>query len=468
MKVLQFLNDNIVWGLPMLILMMGTGLILTIVTKGVVFRKFGTLMKYTLATIFKRQKVEDEGAISPFQAVATALAATVGTGNIVGVAVAIQTGGPGAIFWMWISSLLGMVTKYAEVTLSVAYRERNEKGELVGGPMYYIEKGTGKKWLALLFSLFGALAAFGIGSSVQSNSLAGGVESSFGIEPWVTGIVISILAGAVLIGGIKRISSVAEILVPFMAVFYIVGALIVLVINRELIPSAFATIFKDAFTGTAATGGFLGASVMYATRIGVSRGVFTHEAGLGSAPIAHASAENDHPARQGLWGAFEVFFDSIVMCTITALVIITSGLWKADPMLDGNALSQVAFNNAFSGGQYVVSIGLVLFAFATIIAWYYYGEKCIEYLAGQKAIPLYCVIYIITIFIGCISELDLVWELADLLNGLMAIPNLIGLLILTPVIKKLSDDFWKEPHRTRPRDENFKEFLTYKNRPSNS
>lgn len=461
--VIEFLNRNIFWGIPMLLLILVSGCYLTFITKGVIFRRFGTVMKYTLKTIFKRNKVEDAGAITPFQAVSTALAATVGTGNIVGVAVAIQTGGPGAIFWMLMAALLGMVTKYAEVTLSVAYRVRNADGNFTGGPMYYITKGLGKKWLAVLFCLFGSIASFGIGNMVQANSLSGGVQASFGISPWITGLVITVLAGLVLIGGIKRISKVAEILVPFMAVLYIIGTLIVLVVNSNLIPAAVGMIVSHAFTGTAAGGGFLGASIMYGARIGVARGVFTNEAGLGSAPIAHATAETDHPARQGLWGAFEVFFDTIVMCFMTALVIITSGLWNAAPMLSGNALAQTAFSNAFAGGGYVVSVGLVLFAFATIIAWYYYGEKCVEFIAGAKGIQIYRLFFVLAIYIGSVAKLTVVWELADLLNGLMAVPNLIALIALSPVIRNLSNDFFADPHRIRPKNEDFTRLLILKN-----
>lgn len=461
------LNDNVIWGLPMVILMIGTGIFLLFLTKGVIFTKFHVVMRYTTKTLFqKRDKAQIEaGAISPFQAVCTALAATVGTGNIVGVALAITTGGPGAVFWLWISALVGMVIKYCEVTLSQAYRTTNEKGEIVGGPMYYISKGMGKKWLAVLFAIFGGLASLGIGASVQANALAGGVNATFGIQTWIIGIVVAVLGALIFIGGIKRIANVTELLVPFMSILYIAGALVVLVINVEQIPSAFALIIKNTFTGTAATGGFLGATVMYACRIGMARGVFTHEAGMGSAPIAHAAAFTDHPARQGLWGAFEVFFDSIVMCTITALVILTSGLWHdAAYVGDTRAMSSQAFENAFVGGQYIVTVGLCLFAFATIIAWYYYGEKCIEYLTkGNKVVKLfYQIVYTLMIFWGCVASLDAVWEFADLFNGLMAVPNLIALIFLAPVIKCLSDNFFKDPDFIRPKDTDYSHLLQNK------
>ena len=460
LNVIGYLNDNIVWGLPMVILMLGTGIFLTVLTKGVIFTKFHIVMRYTTKTLFRKvdkSKLE-EGAITPFQAVCTALAATVGTGNIVGVALAIATGGPGAVFWLWISALVGMVIKYCEVTVSMAYRTTNEKGELVGGPMYYITRGMGKKWLAILFALLGGLASLGIGASVQANALAGGVNATFGVPTWTVGIVVAALGALIFIGGIKRIANVTEFLVPFMSILYIVGALIVLIINIDQIPTAFGLIIKNTFTGTAAMGGFLGASVMYACRIGMARGVFTHEAGMGSAPIAHASADNDHPARQGLWGAFEVFFDSIVMCTVTALVILTSGLWF-DPALVGDtrAMSATAFENAFTGGQYIVTVGICLFAFATIVAWYYYGEKCVEYLSkGSKLVKLgYQIIYTAMVYVGCVASLDAVWEFADLFNGLMAIPNLIALIVLAPAIKRLSDDFFHDPDAQRPKNTDF-------------
>ena len=464
MNLIGKLNDNVIWGLPMVFLMIGTGIFLTILTKGVIFTKFNIVMRYTTKTLFKKvdkSKLE-EGAITPFQAVCTALAATVGTGNIVGVALAIATGGPGAIFWLWVSALVGMVIKYCEVTLSQAYRTVNEQGEIVGGPMYYITKGVGQKWLAILFVIFGSFASLGIGASVQANALAGGVNASFGIPTWVIGIIVAALGALIFIGGIKRIANVTELLVPFMSILYIAGAIIVLIVNAAEIPAACGLIIKNTFTGTAATGGFLGASVMYACRIGMARGVFTHEAGMGSAPIAHASADNDHPARQGLWGAFEVFFDSIVMCTITALVILTSGLWY-DPALVGDtrAMSSFAFENAFTGGQYIVTVGLCLFAFATIIAWYYYGEKCVEYLSKGNMLVrrIYQIVYTAMIYVGCVASLDAVWEFADLFNGLMAVPNLIALIVLAPVIKRISDDFFRDPDTIRPKDSDFSHLL---------
>lgn len=462
-NVVVWLNDNIVWGIPMLVLMLGTGLFLTIRTRGIIFTRFGTVMGNTLKTIFKKQTNTEEGTITPFQAVCTALAATVGTGNIVGIAVAISVGGPGAIFWMWFSAVLGMVTKYCEVTLAVAYREKNAQGEYVGGPMYYISKGLGWTKMAVIFCILAVLASFGVGNMVQANAVSGGLKSALNVPTYVTGFILALLVGLVIIGGIKRISSVAEKLVPFMAVMYIVAAIIVLIININKIPAALLMIVSDAFTGTAAVGGFIGSTMLYAARIGVSRGVFTNEAGLGSAPIAHASANTDHPSRQGCWGSFEVFFDTIIMCTITALVILTSGLWT-DKSMDGAQMSLTAFGNAIVGGQYIVSIGIVLFAFATIIAWYYYAEKALEYIAGRKAITIYRIVFVILVFLGSVATIDMVWELADFFNGLMAIPNLLALIALSSCIGKLTNDFFKNPKMIRPKNTSFNSFLIFKNK----
>jgi len=464
LDMISWLNDNIIWGIPMLILMLGTGIYLSFRTRGAIFTRFGTVMGNTLKTIFKPQKSDVDGTITPFQAVCTALAATVGTGNIVGIAVAISIGGPGAIFWMWVCAVLGMVTKFCETTLAVAYREKNKQGDFVGGPMYYISKGLGWKNIAIVFCLFAVLASFGVGNMVQANAVSGGLESAFHLPTYVTGIVLALLVGLVIIGGIKRIANVAEKLVPFMAVMYIAVAVTVLIINIEKVPAALVVIVKDAFSGTAAAGGFAGSTMLYAARIGVARGVFTNEAGLGSAPIAHACAKTDHPARQGCWGAFEVFFDTIVMCTITALVIIISGLWKSG--VDGTAISLEAFNSAIPGGNYVVSVGLVLFAFATIIAWYYYAEKALEYIAGYRAVRVYQAVFVVLVFVGCVAEIDVVWQLADLFNGMMAIPNLIALIALSATIVKLTQDFFQDPTRIRPNDTSFASMLQLRGKSS--
>ncbi len=426
METVKWLNDTIIWGIPMLVLMLGTGLYLTFKTRAVIFIRFGTVMANALKTIFRKPEETEAGTITPFQAVCTALAGTVGTGNIVGVAVAISVGGPGAIFWMWTSAVLGMVTKYAETTLALAYREKNAQGNYVGGPMYYISKGH-----ALSF------------------------------PAWASGLLLALFVALVVVGGIKRIASVAEKLVPFMSLIYTGAAIFILIIQWRQIPSALAMIVAGAFTGTAAVGGFAGASLLYAARIGVARGVFTNEAGLGSAPIAHSSADTDHPARQGCWGAFEVFFDTIIMCTITALVIIISGTWK-DASIDGTEMSNRAFSAAIPGGEYIIAICIVLFAFATTIAWYYYSEKAIEYIAGQKTILVYRIFFIGSLVYGAVAAVNDVWEISDLSNGLMAIPNLIALIGLAGPVVALTDDFFSDPKTIRPKDHSYASLIRIK------
>lgn len=454
METVKWLNDTIIWGIPMLVLMLGTGLYLTVKTKAVIFTRFGTVMANTLKTVFRKPKEIEAGTITPFQAVCTALAGTVGTGNIVGVAVAISVGGPGAIFWMWMSAILGMVTKYAETTLALAYREKNAKGEYVGGPMYYISKGLGFPKLAYLFCLLTAFSSIGGGNIVQANAVAGSLEDAVSIPALASGLLLALFVALVVVGGIKRIASVAEKLIPFMSLIYTGAAIYILIVQRSQIPSALTIIFTDAFTGTAAVGGFTGATLMYAARIGVARGVFTNEAGLGSAPIAHSTANTDHPARQGCWGAFEVFFDTLIMCTITALVIIISGTWK-DAAIDGTEMSNRAFSAVIPGGEYIISIGIVLFAFATTIAWYYYSEKAIEYIAGKKTILVYRFFYIASLVYGAVATVDVVWEISDLFNGLMAIPNLIALIGLTGPIVALTDDFFADPETIRPKGQSY-------------
>ncbi len=452
-KMLEGLNAlfaavaGFLWGLPLSGSVVAVGIVVTVISGLIVYRRFGFILKNTFGKMFDKS-VADEGGITPFQAVSTALAATVGTGNIVGVTTAIINGGPGAIFWMWLAAILGMTTKFAEVTLAVAYRERNELGEFSGGPMYYIKNGLGQGWMAKIFALFAAFAAFGIGSMVQSNSIAGAVQNQFNIPPWLTGAVIVVGAGFILIGGIKRIGQVAEKLVPFMAAFYIMGAIIILIINAGHLPGAFGAIFTNAFTGRAAFGGFAGATLSQAIRFGIARGVFTNEAGLGSAPIAHAAATTDHPARQGMWGAFEVFVDTILVCSMTALVIISSEMWHNSD-LRGAALTTAAFNEGIPLiGGYIVTLGLVLFAFTTIIGWCYYGEKSAEYLFNTaKVIVPYRIVFIGLAFLGALQEIDLVWNVADTLNALMALPNLIAVLVLAPVVSKLAKQFFSDPER---------------------
>lgn len=432
--------NGIVWGPILLVLIVGTGLYMSVNTGFFSITKLGYILKNTLLKMFSKDK-KGEGEVTAFQAVATALAATVGTGNIAGVATAIAIGGPGAVFWLWLAALLGMTTKFSEVVLAVNYREKTQDGRFVGGPMYYITNGLGWKWLAVLFAVFGAIAAFGIGNMVQSNSVALAMESSFGVAPMVTGIILAVVTALVIVGGIKRIGAFTEILVPFMAAIYIIGGIIVLVAKADQIPHAFSLIFGQAFTGTAAVGGFAGSTIMMAIRYGVARGVFTNEAGLGSAPIAHAAATTDHPVRQGLWGVFEVFVDTIVICSMTALAILTTGVWNSGQ--SGAVLTSMAFETALPGiGNYIVSIGLVLFAYSTIIGWEYYGERCFEYLVGTKPIMAYRVLWVVCVVIGAIGGLEFMWSLADTLNGLMAFPNLIAVLALSPVVFKLTKEFF--------------------------
>lgn len=452
----QLVND-FVWGLPMLVLLIGAGILLAVRTRFAIYKNFKVVMKETFGSLFGKQEVE-EGTITPFQAVSTAMAASVGTGNIAGVALAISVGGPGAILWMWLAAILGMTTKFAEVTLSVATRQKNDVGEWVGGPMYYIKNGLNNKWLSKIFALFAMLAPLGVGSMVQANSMSEVLNNTFSIPTWVTGIVLLVSAGLVILGGISRISSFAEKIVPAMAGLYVLGGLVILFIQRDQIPAAIQMIFSNAFTGTAATGGFLGATVQMAVRHGISRGVFTNEAGLGSGPIAHAPANTDHPVRQGLWGAFEVFIDTIVVCSLTALVIITSGVWKNGD-LAGASMTTAAFESGFTGGGYIVTIGLVLFAFTTVIGWYYYGEKAFGFLMQTtKFTNLYRIVYIACLFIGSVGGLSVIWGIADTLNGLMAIPNLIALFALSGMVARLSADFFKDPSRIRSKETDWLSF----------
>lgn len=436
--------NEFVWGPPMLLLLVGTGVYFSIRTKFISITKIGYVLKNTLLKIFKKDQ-KGEGDITAFQAVSTALAATVGTGNIAGVATAISIGGPGAIFWMWVSAIFGMTTKFAEVVLSIEFREKNAKGDFVGGPMYYIDKGLkNKKWLAYSFAGFGALAAFGIGNMVQSNSVADALNYSFGMPKIVTGLILATLAAFVILGGIKRIGVVTERLVPFMAAFYILGALFIVLRNISHVGEAFSLIFASAFSPASAVGGFAGSTVAMAMRRGISRGVFSNEAGLGSAPIAHAAATTDHPVRQGLWGIFEVFMDTIVICTLTALSIMMSGVWNSGAT--GSALTTAAFDSAMPFGGVIVSIGILLFAFSTILGWAYYGEKCIEFIAGPKSIFFYRLVYIPLIAVGAVGGLHTLWDLSDTLNGLMAIPNLIGLLLLSPIVIKRTKEFFNKEY----------------------
>lgn len=437
--------NSIVWGPMMLVLILGVGLFLMLGLRLMPILKLGTGFKLLFAGRHAKKDEESEGEISPFQALMTALSATVGTGNIAGVATAVFLGGPGALFWMWCTALVGMATKYSEAVLAVKYREVDEEGNHVGGPMYYIKNGLGAKWawLGTLFAIFGAVAAFGIGNTVQSNSVADVLHSNFGWDTWMTGAVMMVLVGAVLIGGIKRIGNVAGALVPLMAIAYLGAGLVVLAINADALPHALNLVFTHAFTGTAAEGGFAGAAVWMAIRFGVARGIFSNEAGLGSAPIAHAAAQTKNPVRQGLVAMLGTFIDTIIICSITGLVIITSGTWTSGE--SGAALTSAAFSQALPGiGNYIVAISLAIFAFTTIIGWSFYGERCVEFLFGIKAIKPYRILWILAVPLGASVSLDFIWLLADTLNALMAIPNLIALILLSPVVFALTREYFSK------------------------
>ncbi|MGX5220495.1 alanine/glycine:cation symporter family protein [Pseudomonas segetis] len=442
---MEFINtlvnsiNGLVWGPPMLVAILGTGLFLMLRLKFMPLSKIGA----GFSLMWKGRKKDDDasGEISPFQALMTCLAATVGTGNIAGVATAIFLGGPGALFWMWCTALVGMATKYCEVVLAVHYREKDDRGEHVGGPMYAIKNGLGQKWLWLgtAFAIFGGLAGFGIGNMVQVNSMAHALESTFNVPLWVTGVVSMVAVGLVILGGIKRIGVVAAALVPFMCVAYIVASIVVLVVFADQIPNAFGMIFTYAFSPAAATGGFAGAAVMAAIRFGVARGIFSNEAGLGTAGIAQAAGTTNSPVRSGMIGMLGTFIDTLVICTMTGLAIICSGVWTSG--VSGAALSASAFESAMPGfGGAFLSIALVVFAFTTILGWSYFGEKCWEFMVGTKAILPFRIIWVLAVPFGAIAQLDFAWLLADTLNGLMALPNLLSLLLLSPVVVKLTRD----------------------------
>ncbi len=452
-EVVQSVNaaiNGVVWGPIMLTLLIGAGLFLTLRTGFVQFRKFGYVIKNTVGSLFgKEQHKKDESGVSPFQAVATAMAGTIGTGSIAGIATAIVSGGPGAVFWMWISALLGMVTKYAEIVLSINYREKNEKGEWVGGPMYYIRKGVKVKWigkiLAALFAVFAMIACLGTGNATQSNSIAGALESTLGVPTIATGIVLTLIVALVILGGMRRISSINEKLVPFMAVFYVFCSVLAIIINIKHVPAAFALIFEEAFNFKAAAGGAAGYGIMTAMRFGFARGVFSNEAGLGSAPMAHAASSAKSPVDQGLWGMFEVFFTTIIICTLSALTILTTGIWETG--VSGAPLSIASFNVIIPGiGGIIVTLATVFFALSTILGWAYYGEVSAQYLTNksQKAVYIYRAIYVLMVFVGSVGSLDLIWSISETMNGLMAIPNLVGIISLSGVVVKLTKDYFEE------------------------
>src|SRR3984957_15103252 len=425
--------DGWVWQ-PLLVILVGTGLYLTYRLRGLQF----TRLFYALKLAFTRHDEQAEGDISHFQALMTALAATIGIGNIAGVATAMAMGGMGALFWLWITALIGMATKYAEAILAVRYRILDDRGEMAGGPMYYIERGLGWKWLAVSFAFFGALTAFFTGNLVQSNSIASAVESSFGVNVWITGAILAICTGLVLIGGIKSIGGVTSLLVPFMALFYICGSIVILILCYDAIPEAFSQIFITAFTGQAAIGGFAGSTMMLAIQMGVARGVFSNESGLGTAPIAAAAAKTDLPGRQALISMTGAFLSTVV-CTFTGLAIaVTDVIGVITPdgkALNGAPLTISAFNSALPHvGGVIVVVGSILFGYSTIVGWAYYGEKCCEYLLGTKAILFYRLIFTVFVFIGVMIPLDMVWALADIANALMALPNLIGIVALAGVV----------------------------------
>ncbi|MBD2859219.1 sodium:alanine symporter family protein [Spongiibacter sp. KMU-158] len=433
-QILSAIN-GIVWGPLMLVLILGTGLWLTVGLRFMPIRNLATAFSLLLEG---RKRGGGRGEITAFQALMTSLSATIGTGNIAGVATAIALGGPGALFWMWCTALVGMATKYAEAVCAVHYREEDADGHFKGGPMYYIKNGLSKKWhwLGGVFALFGTIAGFGIGNTVQSNSVADALNSSFSIPAWITGVVLTVVVGLVVLGGIKRIARVAAVLVPVMAIAYLSVSLAIILINITEVPAVLALVIKSAFTGHAAVGGFAGAGIVAAIRFGVARGIFSNEAGLGSAPIAHAAAHTDNSVRQGMIAMLGTFIDTILICTMTGLIILLSGAWQTGE--NGAALSTAAFETLMPGGHYIVAVGLTVFAFTTILGWSYYGERCVVYFFGERAVLPFRLAWVVAVPLGSLAKLGFVWLLADTLNALMAIPNLIALLLLSPVVFKLT------------------------------
>ncbi len=418
--------DSILWGWPLIILLLGTHIFLTII------------LKFPQKYIFKSIKLsvtkdpDATGDVSQFSALTTALAATIGTGNIVGVATAIGIGGPGAVLWTWLTGVFGIATKYAEGLLSVKYRVKTSDGTMAGGPMYVLEHGLKQKWLGVLFAIFTSIAAFGIGCMVQSNSIAGMAQSTFNLNPVITGIVMAILTAMVVLGGLKSISKVCEILVPFMAIFYVIGCIILLCIGYRTLGNTVVTIVKSAFTGQAAIGGFVGSTLISAMRYGVARGLFSNESGLGSAPIVAAAAQTRNPVRQAMVSSTGTFWDTVVVCLLTGLVLVNSGMWEQGFV--GAELSSKAFGQIPVLGPIILTIALFAFVFSTILGWCYYAEKTIEYLFGKRAILPYRIVYVIGVFVGAVYAQTFVWDMADLFNGLMAIPNIISLLLLSGVV----------------------------------
>ncbi|MCQ1059733.1 alanine/glycine:cation symporter family protein [Photobacterium sp. DNB23_23_1] len=433
--------DNLVWGPPLLLLLVGTGIYLT-VRLGLIQIRY---LPLALGYLFKGNKnSKADGDVSSFAALCTALSATIGTGNIVGVATAIKMGGPGALFWMWLAALFGMATKYAECLLAVKYREVDSNGQMLGGPMYYIEKGTGQKWLARMFAVFAlGVACFGIGTFPQANAIVDAAYLSFEIPREITVVILTILVAVVTLGGVKSIAKVASKVVPFMAVFYIIACVIVLGSQYSAIPAAIQLVVQSAFTGHAATGGFVGAGIMLAIQSGIARGVFSNESGLGSAPMAAAAAKTDSCVEQGLISMTGTFFDTIIICTMTGLTLVVTGAWQSD--YAGAAMTSYAFASGLDSsfiGPMMVTIGLMFFAFTTILGWNYYGERCITYLFGVKAILPYKVFFLVLVAAGAFMKLDMIWLIADIVNGLMAVPNLIGLILLRDVVVAETKEFF--------------------------
>lgn len=433
---------NWVWASPLLVLMTGCGLYYTILLKGLQFRFLFTGLKLAFG---HQRNTKSQGDISHFQSLMTALAATIGIGNIAGVSTALAVGGVGALFWMWVTALIGMAVKYAEAILAVKYRTQDERGEMAGGPMYFIEKGLGMKWLAIAFALFGLLSTMGGGNMLQANSIADVLEDVFQVNPWTTAIVLGVLTGVVLMGGIKEIALVAAWIVPLMGVVYISGGLAIITLNIRQVPSALLSLFYHAFSGQAAFGGFAGSTVYMAVQAGISRGLMTSEAGLGTASIAAAAAKTDYPGRQALVSMTGSFLSTIVMCTVTGLVLMITdafGTVKASgEILTGAALTAHAYKQALPYGEYIVASSLLFFAFTTLIGWAYYGEKCIEYLVGERFIPFYRFVFAVVVIPGALIDLHLVWKFSDVANGLMAYPNLIALALLGPVVRKETNLF---------------------------
>ncbi len=440
-----------VWGPPLILLLLATGLYLTVLLRGIQFR---TLVGALRLALVERSERGGEGDITHFQALMTALAATVGTGNIVGVATAIGAGGPGALFWMWVTGLVGMATKYAEAVLGVRFRETDARGEKAGGPMYYLEHGLGGgklgRGLAICFAAFAALTAFGIGNGVQSQAVADAVNESFGVPHWAVGLIAAAAVGSVILGGIKSIGRFAGFFVPMMILVYLGGAGLVLALNAEAVPAALGLVLESAFSGRAAAGGALGYTVLQAIRFGVARGIFSNESGLGTGGIAAAAAQTNEPVRQALVSMTQTFIDTIVVCTFTGLAILSTGAWTGAS--DGANMTQLAFRTGLPGdlGGVVVAVGLTFFAFSTMLGWSYYGERSLAYLAGERAIVPYRIVFVLVVALAAVIELDVVWLVADILNGLMALPNLIGLLLLSGVVvRETRSYFARQPRNGR-------------------